>query len=428
MDATLLLCPHNNTMSFSSLATELLQQIFDYLPIHDSRSVKDAYSHNQLHDKFKKIYGERISIVRYFNNYGIDGKSVMKILAESHAVVVGSRALEFFVPGYATGESDWNFYVPPSKYFQYHFFKSMESQGVEWQELYEVLYRQVIQKMGHMTLTNKNLSLCIHKLKTMDLDDWESAALHDIEESYQLLVDDVVGINDATILMLFYEDDDMVKVSTGPGRSERREYNRLTDAFGQWKLGRMTYSINISFGQYAISNHKSIMHTIPVSSHQCFISGFGAQHMYGIAASKNIAYRWENKMMLEDRLSPMNPEISSPFGQIINKLLNRRFVVQYRQVNDNLEPVIFQPYGQGSICIPHRDRFGWDEKYWLLMSRYALYHMWKEHLFKTREHMGYTRRDHKAVEYQNKFHIACPDEREKLIPYDESYMYRHGFI
>lgn len=133
-------------------------------------------------------------------------------------------------------------------------------------------------------------------------------------------------------------------------------------------------------------------------------------------------------MMLEDRLSPMNPEISSPFGQIINKLLNRRFVVQYRQVNDNLEPVIFQPYGQGSICIPHRDRFGWDEKYWLLMSRYALYHMWKEHLFKTREHMGYTRRDHKAVEYQNKFHIACPDEREKLIPYDESYMYRHGFI
>ncbi|KAF4467875.1 hypothetical protein FALBO_5245 [Fusarium albosuccineum] len=94
---------------FELLPNETILQISSLLPIADVVCLKRA-THGLM-----PVLAERIDPARYFQSTGpfADSAELLEVMARHGAVLSGSRALEYFVPGSSTNDSDWDFYVPP---------------------------------------------------------------------------------------------------------------------------------------------------------------------------------------------------------------------------------------------------------------------------------------------------------------------------
>ncbi|KAJ3453069.1 hypothetical protein MRS44_018724 [Fusarium solani] len=94
---------------FELLPNETILHLAGLLPIADVVSLKRA-THDLL-----PVLAERIDPSRYLQSTGpfADSTELLEVMARHGAVLSGSRALEYFVPGSSTNDSDWDFYVPP---------------------------------------------------------------------------------------------------------------------------------------------------------------------------------------------------------------------------------------------------------------------------------------------------------------------------
>lgn len=93
---------------FALLPNELISKVAALLPITDVLSLKKA-THNSL-----EVLTRRIDLSSYLQAVGpfSQTRNLLQVMATHGAVLSGSRALEYFVPGSITGASDWDFFVP----------------------------------------------------------------------------------------------------------------------------------------------------------------------------------------------------------------------------------------------------------------------------------------------------------------------------
>ncbi|KAM9876022.1 Kelch repeat-containing protein-like protein 3 [Verticillium dahliae] len=94
---------------FELLPNELITLLASLLPVTDVISLKRA-THDLL-----PVLDQRIDPAEYLQRVGpfTGSDELLETMATHGAVLSGSRALEYFVPGSATDASDWDFYVPP---------------------------------------------------------------------------------------------------------------------------------------------------------------------------------------------------------------------------------------------------------------------------------------------------------------------------
>lgn len=97
------------TGSFKLLPHELVLQLTTLLPIADVLSLNLA-TYNSMHMLSKRIDpAEYLKSVGPFQHAG----DLLEVMAQHGAVLSGSRAFDYFVPGSTANNSDWGFYIPP---------------------------------------------------------------------------------------------------------------------------------------------------------------------------------------------------------------------------------------------------------------------------------------------------------------------------
>lgn len=115
--------------NFDRLPNELILYISFMLPITDVMAFRDA-SYLSL-----PILRNRIKPSRYLQNRGpfIHTENLLEVMATHNAVLSGSRALEYFIPGSTTESSDWDFYVPSTPSSVMGVKMALEHSGVRFQ-------------------------------------------------------------------------------------------------------------------------------------------------------------------------------------------------------------------------------------------------------------------------------------------------------
>ncbi|KAH7124428.1 hypothetical protein EDB81DRAFT_912830 [Dactylonectria macrodidyma] len=89
-----------------------LQTVINQLKAHDALVLKEAFPEDL---SVNKCYQSRIDPVTYLSKTFMHPVTLMSAMFDSGYVISGSRALEFFIPGSITPQSDWDFYVPGYK-------------------------------------------------------------------------------------------------------------------------------------------------------------------------------------------------------------------------------------------------------------------------------------------------------------------------
>ncbi|RSL96365.1 hypothetical protein CDV31_013505 [Fusarium ambrosium] len=140
---------------FELLPNEIILHLVGLLPIADVVSLKRA-THDLL-----PVLAERIDPSRYLQSTGpfADSPELLEVMARHGAVLSGSRALEYFVPGSSTNDSDWDFYVPPILPSIIAVKNALEKSGVRFESSLESAARQLRQKSEVILNQNQIVSI-----------------------------------------------------------------------------------------------------------------------------------------------------------------------------------------------------------------------------------------------------------------------------
>jgi hypothetical protein len=368
-------------LNLSSLPNELLQEIFDDLPITDCQSITDAHAKTTRKQDFVSVYDDRISLQRYFTRHGLDGKQMMDILVSTHAFLIGSKALEFFLPGSIVEDSDWNFIIEDSFAMKYEFMRSMESMGVVWHDLADKIQMRMIRDLKDICALPDQIEDALIKLKDrVEHDDYEAnTAIDDMLNSLNVLR---VGLASSSYVAMWYTTGEQIRSiqvdeDDLPDHTGSRNETSGTIMIDGVKVN-VTLSFNAPFG-----GKKSLMkflHDMPLSISQCIVTGFGAVHLYGKDACKNISYRWT------DIFSAWNLEYHLHTRTIIESYLKRGIKIMYHPWDAKDQAISRNSDDDQSIKILSPVRPGWNTQLWKELQYQYLYMKWSQFCMYTNHH------------------------------------------
>ncbi|KAF4957165.1 hypothetical protein FSARC_11374 [Fusarium sarcochroum] len=106
-----------------------LQHIVDQLHIGDALQLKNSFPQDPT---LEKCYATRISTARYLSRAFKYPITLLAAMFDTGCVISGSRALDYFIPGSTTVESDWDFYVPGYKESVADMIRALSASGVAW--------------------------------------------------------------------------------------------------------------------------------------------------------------------------------------------------------------------------------------------------------------------------------------------------------
>jgi hypothetical protein len=360
--------------NLSSLPVELLQQIFDNLPITDCESITNAHSDTTRKSDFEGVYEDRSSLHRYFTNSGLDGKQMMKILSSCHVFLIGSRSLEFFVPGSIQQHSDWNFLMDYSPTSTHEFMSSMETMGVVWDDLADRIYKRVVENTDDICVMPHQIEDIVTKLHSRynglhdEIDVKISAIVHELT---------VTAMNtgpDGWIVVLY---DDNQHICSHPIDKNQQQYypDTANGASGMIKIDNVETEVTLSFnptyrgGRLQMPN---ILHKFPLSILQCMITGFGALHLYGKEACERVSYRWEPPF------STAYMERDSRCEEMLISYLKRGFTIKYHPWNGDHLGVSRSSNENESIRILSPVQSGWNKTLWAEVQQAYFDLKWRE--------------------------------------------------
>lgn len=403
--------------NLSSLPNELLQDVFDDLPISDCQSIRDAHTNTTRKRDFESVYDDRISLQRYFTNHGLNGKQMMEILTNTHAFLIGSRALEFFVPGSITGESDWNFIIESSTPMKYEFMKSMESIGVVWHDLAGKIEMRMIRDLKDICALPDQIEDALIKLKQrVDHDDYEARSL--IDEMLDRLRTSNIGLVPGSYVAMWYEEGRGI-VSTQVDEDDPSGYTGSRDeTSGTIVINGMKKYLTLRFND-PFGGKRSLMkflHDMPLSITQCILTGFGAVHLYGKEACKNVSYRWT------DILSPWNVDYNVHARNVIESYLRRGVKIMYRSWDSKDLTVSRKSSDNQCIKIMSPVQHGWDIGLWKELQHQYLDMKWSESCMYTSHlpNLDACNFPKELIDAMNQFEDRLP------LKYQREYMERHG--
>ncbi|KAM4063824.1 hypothetical protein HRG_012524 [Hirsutella rhossiliensis] len=110
--------------------TRTIKNIINKLNLGDALALKDAFSYSPI---LSQCYRARADPVAYLSASFKHPLTLLSAMFDTGCVISGSRALDFFVPGSARPDSDWDFYVPGYKESVVDMVNVLGACGVSWQ-------------------------------------------------------------------------------------------------------------------------------------------------------------------------------------------------------------------------------------------------------------------------------------------------------
>lgn len=360
---------------FSSIPTEILQNVFDTLSITDCKSIVDAhYEYNMQHARMKTIYDERISLTRYFNLNFINGSNMMRIMAESDTYLLGSRVMEFFTPNSIDEYSDWNFHSSSHPRSRYHFMKSMEDNGVVWKTAAQTFFDRMSDGYITIVMTREEFDTIYGQSKSMSLSDTQKSILKRMNNAVSQVRHSIFR---QILSFGGHSHDGLFHCVDITDQHIESEFIKLSVIGGSIELKGKKIPITLSFCNDNSYGHIDMMHDVCFSIEQCFISGFGALHMYSRLASRGISYKWERTEFLSDESNRLETD------QIAHKHTLRGYQIQCRKYTRNTYINQRNHCDDEAMIIKHPNDLEWNESYWTMAHKLSCQLQWCEHGFQT---------------------------------------------
>ncbi|KAH7131202.1 hypothetical protein EDB81DRAFT_906209 [Dactylonectria macrodidyma] len=280
--------------------TSPIQNAMDKLDIGDALQFKNAFPGDPI---LEECYKSRISPVHYLSrafNYPV---TLLSTMFDTGCMLSGSRALDFFIPGSTTADSDWDFYVPGYKESVIDMINVLSLCGVKWHLEGDAITTALAE--------NRSISVNITTLRAMS--SWISNQKP--EEASKLIGDQLYKTLQAFQATREYSSStqsysvsnsphgDVLIEPEVPCQGFADNIATYHDPLGQ-PFNILQGSVQTSKGvqpvQLIIGSHYSSIRSCLsfikdfYATHvQCFISGWCASHMYYEQASSRQITRWE---------------------------------------------------------------------------------------------------------------------------------------
>ncbi|KAF4955439.1 hypothetical protein FGADI_4549 [Fusarium gaditjirri] len=293
-----------------------LQQIVDQLHVGDALNLKNSFPNDPM---LEKCYAIRVSPTKYLSKTFKYPVTLLAAMFDTGCVISGSRALDYFIPGSATVESDWDFYVPGYKESVADMIYALSKCGVVW-NLEGDAITAAISQHGCVTIKRVVLeSLCswISGLEPPEASELMGQALYTIVSEFER----IRGNEWPAMYVATHHSDG--KISLEPNEEDKSQCDEHTppylDATGkpfsmlrgtiQTKAGIQPVQLIVGCHYSGIKSCLSFIKDFYASHVQCFISGWCASHMYYHHASSKNPVRWESSFFLSSARIPIEKAI-----------------------------------------------------------------------------------------------------------------------
>ena len=115
-----------------TLTYDIIACIVQYVNIGSVSAVLDVLGTFLNSDERDQINRMRTSCYRLFQGLVDDPNELLKVMLDTRSVLSGSRALDYFVPGSCSVDSDWDFYCPYLIEEVRQFTSKLKDLGVTW--------------------------------------------------------------------------------------------------------------------------------------------------------------------------------------------------------------------------------------------------------------------------------------------------------
>ena len=120
----------NSNMSPTKSNKLALQGVVNKLSLADAMTLRDAFTYSSI---LEQCYNMRVDPISYLSKTFKHPVTLLSAMFDTGCILVGSRALEFFVPGSSRDESAWKFFVPGYKESVSDMINALDKSGVAWQ-------------------------------------------------------------------------------------------------------------------------------------------------------------------------------------------------------------------------------------------------------------------------------------------------------
>lgn len=281
-----------------------LQNVINQLKAHDALALKEAFPGDL---SVNKCYQSRIDPVAYLSKTFMHPVTLMSAMFDSGCVISGSRALEFFIPGSITPQSDWDFYVPGYKESVADMINVLALCGVTWDLEGDAIVSALTQS-GTVEVAVRTMEALASWMSQLDA---ATATTLMGESLYQVLSAFLRSTRSSCdkSYTVSIDPDNQVVVTPNQFLPDERPVDSATykDSAGQ-SFNLLRGSIMTSTGTQPVqlivgchySGVRSCLSFIKdfYASHvQCFISGWCASHLYYADASAGKAFLWQRPEM-----------------------------------------------------------------------------------------------------------------------------------
>lgn len=295
----------------------------DKLTLGDAAALRDNFSYSAI---LSQCYSSRADPVAYLSSTFKHPLTLLSTMFDTGCVISGSRALDFFVPGSARPESDWDFYVPGYKESVADMVNALGICGVSWQLEGDKIISTL--RTTRTAIVSRTVLECIHSwissVEPKAVERMLGNELHAVMQAYRELK--LQGGTSSSRFKVTMAHDDKINILPGrPPRTPESHEADYTDisgrAFsilqGQVCTGKGDQKVQLIIGSYysGIRSCMSFIKDFYASHVQCFIGGWCAGHMYYRGASEKKATYWK----------PWPHRRTATHHQAVSKYNNRGF-------------------------------------------------------------------------------------------------------
>jgi len=300
-------------LKINSLPNETLENIMAQLGVKDTRAVA------QVSSRMSVVARDRLNPAAYLSSTFTNSLSLLAEMADNGCVLSGSRALNFFIPGTSDDNSDWDFYVNGYKQCVTNMITALEDSGVEW-ELLEDRIRNFLRgseirmKIKVGDIENVKSWGASHLIEAGEL---EEDVRHIFQSILKLQVSSISRNKDITIrkgdkirFELHSRDSHAGEVGEADSDNDGEEADEEVDMdendssiYGSFSVitGKVRTKTGPSKVQLIVCHSYGLpLHCLQVISRfhstpvQCFLSGFGAGHMFYDKTASMLGTVWKS--------------------------------------------------------------------------------------------------------------------------------------
>ncbi|KAM5521060.1 hypothetical protein FOXYSP1_14950 [Fusarium oxysporum f. sp. phaseoli] len=273
-----------------------LQKAMNKLNIDDSMALMNAFAGDATVARCHRVRTNPLNYLSKTFKYAV---TLLSVMFDTGCVISGSRALDFFVPGSANGDSDWDFYVPGYKESVADMMSVLSLCGVTW-ELNADLIASEFLRHGRVEVHSKILEV---------FSSWISPGIEPgiLNETVHEIVVEFIRMRNGLpragtyIISRDHCNDILIEPNVDEGcyteglkgyeTSSGEPFSMICGSI-QTSQGVQSVQLIIGCHYHGIRSCLCFIKDFYASHVQCFIGGWCAAHMYYYHASSRNATVW----------------------------------------------------------------------------------------------------------------------------------------